>query len=297
MTAKELSLINRLELNIYKRLGVPYFKRAILWLEKKKHRKDKQKNENYHTGALSVFSLEKYVGYTIYNSLLHCASLLLVFVYFGLTCVFGIRIMAFDIIISVLLMLNIYCIMLQRFNQLRIRDSCNKYYMRKNNIIIKNLKLLSEKIAAYKSDEVNADYNLVCRIKNCLIENVDCIVTNDDIASLKRLVKCSDGLMPKHQVKRHRNPSQSSFLLACKAVPKLYTVMQRRVDWIQKVLGKTAGRRMLKNIVIVTEDAEIDFLFQKLFWEDSFECALLVCGLLYEGYKNKVDGKMAYETQ
>ena len=97
-----------LELKIYKALGVKYFRNLAFKLEKLIHIKDKKKNINYH--------IKKNL---YYNGFIHVKNLIFGSVGLALMIILNASVVPV-IALSTLLLKDAYCVMLQRYNWIRI---------------------------------------------------------------------------------------------------------------------------------------------------------------------------------
>lgn len=109
-----------LELKIYKALGVKYFRNLAFKLEKLIHIKDKKKNINYHINdCKDLVSIDKFKKYLYYNGFIHVKNL--IFGSVGLTLMIILNASVVPVIaLSTLLLKDAYCVMLQRYNWIRI---------------------------------------------------------------------------------------------------------------------------------------------------------------------------------
>jgi len=130
MLQEKQSRLEALELKIFRFAGVKLFREVVFCLERVKHGKSNRKNENYHPFSFDVITLEKFTGFLLYNGLLHVISLLFVGAYIALSIAFDIRNTILDVILAVFLLLDIYCIALQRNSYLKVRAFCHRYYSR-----------------------------------------------------------------------------------------------------------------------------------------------------------------------
>lgn len=285
---KELSARNNIELRVYRLLGVNQFRSLILSFEKIRHFKDKQSNENYHPSALDVLSLERYSGCLIYNAFLHGFSLLLTVLYAGVSTIVGFRNIVFDIGIVFLTLLNIYCIMLQRFNYLKLKEYLYRYEMR----IRKHIHFFSNEkgknMYALEPQKFRMDYALLSKMKKAFEGRGDCVLTLDDVESLQRICVC---LEPKEREKARRNHykfSSGGLLEQCSVAMRPYTALQMRAERLQR-LFRVSGRKTLDCGAIITENAACEALYRALIPEDTAYNFFLICCLLYEAFTGMID--------
>lgn len=116
MTKKE-----KIEVKIYKKIGIEKFKKLTLYLEKKIHKKDKGQNINYHPKKLTKGSIKKFRKFFYYNGFIHSRNLifgvplLIVMIIFKLNPIF-------ITFLSLWLLKDAYCVMLQRYNWIKLSE-------------------------------------------------------------------------------------------------------------------------------------------------------------------------------
>lgn len=109
-----------LELKIYKALSVKYFRNLAFKLEKLIHIKDKKKNINYHINdCKDLVSIDKFKKYLYYNGFIHVKNLIFGSVGLALMIILNASVVPV-IALSTLLLKDAYCVMLQRYNWIRI---------------------------------------------------------------------------------------------------------------------------------------------------------------------------------
>lgn len=109
-----------LELKIYKALGVKYFRNLAFKLEKLIHIKDKKKNINYHINdCKDLVSIDKFKKNLYYNGFIHVKNLIFGSVGLALMIILNASVVPV-IALSTLLLKDAYCVMLQRYNWIRI---------------------------------------------------------------------------------------------------------------------------------------------------------------------------------
>lgn len=288
MVRKGLTSCNKLELRVYRLLGIREFRKAILLFEKINHHKDNRKNENYHPSNVNVFALEQYNGFLLYNAFLHVASLFFSGMYLLFTLTFGVRITVVDVFMAILSLLNIYCIFLQRNNYLKIKDYCFRYYYRFYN----KAKLCSEdiiqRIATQGLQQIQADYDVICRIKNAFEGRADCVLSVADTDSLKRICEYIEPILQRKSNRLIKGVIEVGLMEKCNSVSGPYTSLQKRTDWLQRKLG-FSGRKMLDRTVIITEDMECEMLYRKLAPDESAYNMYFVCLFLDEVFAGMAD--------
>lgn len=295
MVYKGLTSWNKLELRVFRLLGIGQFRKAILLFEKIKHHKDNRRNENYHPPNFNVPALEQYNGFLLYNAFLHGASLLFSGIYLMFTLAFEIRIIVVDVFMIILSLLNIYCILLQRNNHLKIKDYCYRLYNRFYNKADLYSKDILQRITAQGPQRFQSDYEVICRIRNAFEGRSDCVLNVSDIDNLKRICEYIKPISQKKSNHPTKRVAEVGLIEKCNSISGPYTSLQKRADWLQRKFG-ISGRKMLDHTVIITEDAECEILYRKLTQEGSSYNMYFVCLLLDEVFAGIVDKVRANEA-
>lgn len=175
------------EYKIYEFLGVKYFKKLTFKLEKIIHRKDKGTNINYHVkNTFSKESVNSFKKYLYYNGFIHAKNFII-----GFLMILGYLILGMNPLLifstGVLIVKDAYCLMLQRYNYLKLNEFEKKLDLREEKKInreIENINKdeLDKKILERKIDREELIKNLKI-LKSYLLEenNLD---ANLDIDSL-----------------------------------------------------------------------------------------------------------------
>lgn len=283
------------EVKIYRLLGVDYFRKVILWFEKTKNRKKNRKNENYHPAAMDVISLEKHNGFLLYNAFLHSVSMFFVIVYCILALAFGLHNLIIDVIMVVISLLNIYCIILQRTNYLKVREYFCRYYNR----LFKKLAYFDNEIMrqvyANEPSLLLSDYKVICNLKEAFDGKKDCYIGSADIDNLKRIQKCVEPLLQRKNSGRTNAVSDGRLLEMCSSIKGPYTILQRRADYLQRMF-RVSGRKLLDRTAIITEEAECELIYKKIVPEDTVSNYCFAFVLLYEQFTNEVKKVKANEV-
>ena len=142
-----------LELKIYKALGVKQFRNLAFKLEKLIHIKDKKKNINYHINdCKDLVSVNKFKKYLYYNGFIHVKNLIFGSVGLALMIILNVSVVPV-IALSTLLLKDAYCVMLQRYNWIRITRHEEKLKSRER----KRIDKVKSSIDKEKVDEVISD--------------------------------------------------------------------------------------------------------------------------------------------
>ena len=120
-----------MEMRVYELLGVKYWKRFVLWIICLLIRDpEDRKGGNYWLDDISVASIKKFKKQLLFNASLHIGAILVTNIPFFIMNLLdnNIPMMIYQVI---WFLVNFYCIMLQRYNWLRIKKILKKISSRK----------------------------------------------------------------------------------------------------------------------------------------------------------------------
>lgn len=262
-----------LEMNIYRVLGVEVFRKLIMQYEKFIHRKDFEKNINYHIKSFSGESVKRFYAFLSYNASVHILSSAIVFLYFLFKSRFAPEFMFLDFIMILLLVLNLYCIMLQRYNCLSIRRFLAKYEKhREKRVSALENKLIKKFVSSYPKEHIDEDLSFLYGIR-AAVRSGECLhLSKNDVSIINRLSEQSGDLISKRKchvskcAESEKTVGQILSEITTRTSP--YTKIEKRADKLQKILG--IENTVLNPVcVIFTNDSEEETAFRKLFRSDS----------------------------
>lgn len=175
------------EIKIYEWLGIKVFRGLVFKLEKFIHRKDKGKNINYHVSAWEPRSVDRFVKYLFYNGAIHVRNMILFSVFFLIRYGIFRFVTLADVILWMLFLKDCYCVMLQRYNFLRIQVRIERLQEKQQlKIEKKATKLLGTNPYADEA-QLKEDMEFVRELKTKLKDRESIVIGEDDICKLKRL--------------------------------------------------------------------------------------------------------------
>ena len=131
----------KIETKVYELLGVKLFKKATFKLEEIIHRKDKGKNINYHIkNSYSIESVNDFKKFLYYNGTIHVKNVIVGSAIL-LTLILFFNNPIAIVPISILTIKDLYCIMLQRYNWIKINDFEERLTSRKEKKINKKIEI------------------------------------------------------------------------------------------------------------------------------------------------------------
>lgn len=156
------------EKNIYEFLGIRIFQRMVFALEKVIHFLDHGKNRNYHFNLKRFDYPNDFKKFLVYNASIHIRNVIFLAMYFLIRLIvsmFGGNIVIYhiDYILLILLLKDLYCIMLQRYNYLRIQQ----YIEHKNTIRNRNINAycaLYEKFLCVDKETISKYYEVINKV-------------------------------------------------------------------------------------------------------------------------------------
>ena len=189
----------KIEKKIYELLGIKVFRKLVFTLEKFLHIKDKKKNINYHLKQKNLSSIQDFKKYLFYNGSIHIRNLIRGIIIIPIMLLFSINTI-FIISLIALLIKDLYCVMLQRYNWIRICETEKKLQAHRER------KIAKEEIKEYNSIKENAEkqkiaeeIELLKQFKQFVIEKNNTEIMEDKTNVVIRLNKC------KNKIRRKEN--------------------------------------------------------------------------------------------
>ena len=176
-----------MESKIYEFLGVKYFKQLTFKLEKLIHRKDKGQNKNYHLMGNGIDAIENFRKYLYYNGFIHVKNsiaLIIGLTVFVLTTGFNYYLIPFIL----LLIKDLYCVMLQRYNWIKLNEYKEKLEQRENRKVMKEANKIKEKDFSYNLEQINAMLDELRKLKDYLTNNGTVNIDNDGYKMLSEVI-------------------------------------------------------------------------------------------------------------
>ena len=156
----------KIESKIYEFLGIKSFKKAVFKLEKIIHKKDGKKNINYHIkNSINKQSVDDFKKYLYYNGTIHIKNLL-----FDIPAVILTIVLKFNPLIIIILFLwlikDLYCVMLQRYNWIKIKYLEKKLEVREERNIEAEEKEIDKELirTVIEQSQLNKE-NLIIELK------------------------------------------------------------------------------------------------------------------------------------
>ena len=268
---RALDPAQRFELRVYRALGVLPFRQALFSLERIRHRRDGRTNKNYHMRALSPGGAAAFESYLLYHCLLHGVSLALLAAVLLGKAVFALPWNGMDVLAAGMFVINIWCLMLQRYNQLRLRELrtlARQARARRLDRRAKRVLAALGPVGAYP--EAREDLALVRAVLAGLSAGNIVYLGADDVPGLRRMAALLETAGPERgrMTSAPEDPPAARPMdclareLAALAQP--YSRTERWVDRLQRRLRP--GRVPLLTLcAVVTEDRQAEAAFSDLF--------------------------------
>lgn len=192
-------------MKIYEALGVLFFQKCVFALEKMIHFKDKGKNINYHIKNSNIDELENFRKFLYFNGFIHVRNFGVLFVFLIFQSVFLNPLFLLYTIPA--LIKNAYCVMLQRYNYIRINRVIE---LKKRQIHQRNEKKMeilqeSEALQKVKSDDVNITLEQIQNLKK-FIQGTDDVYLDKQSLNilylLKEIAECDTRDNSKENIKK-----------------------------------------------------------------------------------------------
>ena len=179
-------LMDRWEMKLYELLGIRLFRRLAFGMERLIHRKDRRKNINYHISAHTPGGLAAFRKYLFYNAAIHAKGILLVGIVLLIKWGFLGFTWYFDSLLLLLAVQDGYCIMLQRYNYLRIRQRMAVLEQKREEKLRRRGMLLTDYLRNVKYNKAEAREALafINRIRRSIRTGDNLILTEEDMIRL-----------------------------------------------------------------------------------------------------------------
>lgn len=290
---RKVSFGTRIELTIYQWLGVYVFRRLVCWLDEKCTFHNVYRR-NYHIDTNGILSVEKFCAYLFYNVILHIGSVFTILLFFLLCIIFDIQVPVLTVCMVILLVLNLYCILLQRMHYIRIKNFCVRYYQRRNQIISRGKEVLLRRINTYTESQIRNDYDLTQKICFCIKNGEFYSFTDEDIVSLRRIKESLSELRDTHLCRNFRRNKKSKLLSMQEVVNRamkkryIYTYIDEIDEKIVKFFKVKYAKSFFFDIGMVTLSKECEDAYRSVFPTDSAENTLLILELLLQTYRTRL---------
>lgn len=194
--------IKELEPKIYELLGVLFFQKCVFKLEKIIHFKDKGKNINYHIKNYNIDQLEEFKKFLYFNGYIHLRNLLILLPVLVIQSIFFSPLFLLYTIPAIIK--NAYCVMLQRYNYIRISKLAE---LKKKQIELRNSKKIekikeNDRIQKLKQDDLNLNLEQIKNLKNFIQGTEDIYLDEQSLNilyALKELINCNDKSNDEHK--------------------------------------------------------------------------------------------------
>lgn len=176
-----------MESRIYELLGIKYFKQLTFKLEKIIHKKDKGQNKNYHLKGNGLEAIENFRKYLYYNGFIHVKNsvfLIIGLIILGLTV--GVNYYLIPFIL--LLIKDLYCVMLQRYNWIKLNEYKEKLEQRENRKVLKEANKIKGKNFSYNLEQINTMLDELKKLKDYLTNNGTVNIDNDGYKMLSEVI-------------------------------------------------------------------------------------------------------------
>ena len=280
-----------MERRLYEFFGIRYFRKLVLRLESFRHRKDKSRNVNYHLQGSSVSSVKSFTGYLLYNAVCHVISLSFCVVYFAITGVVGTRYIALDISMCILLVINLYCIILQRYTYIKTRGFVEKMVNAKNKRIADRIEQLLQKIEHREYSELQKELLLIERIQKSIHDGTECVIKECDVATLNDITKYAKDILGINNHEKRGEDIGISLETAILRIPKQPLVINKitqRAAKLQSLFSFEKSSNVLFGFSIITETGDCENAYRALIQDTSRDSVEFIFDVLFGAYNKAV---------
>lgn len=189
---KFLSARERFEIRIYTLVGIKQFRKIVFMLEKVVHLKDKGTNINYHIARMTPNAIVSFKKYLFYNGSIHARNILYAVIYAVFRMIFGHQVFFWDYFVLVNLIKDIYCIMLQRYNYLYIKNAQASIETKRKRWVSRQRDVIKKQFEeAYTVADRERDLQLLQDFKTKLNQDAIIVIDRNLAETLDRLERAT----------------------------------------------------------------------------------------------------------
>ncbi len=175
----------KFEVKVYELLGVRFFRKLVFKLEQFIHRKDRGKNINYHLAQNSLDGISAFTKYLFYNGAIHVRNIIIIA---GIILVKAALFRSFrwyDVLLLLFLLKDIYCVMLQRYNYLRLEDRKERLEERRKRIVEK--RAMQVRFDEFNTEDIARAKEFVYRFQKSINDGESLIIRDEDVEIIEKL--------------------------------------------------------------------------------------------------------------
>ncbi len=278
-----------IERRLYEILGIRLFRKLALKIEILRHSKDNSRNVNYHFHGSGISSLKSFTGYLLYNAVCHGMSLSCIAVYFAITYFVGVRYYVLDIFMCFLLIVNLYCIMLQRYTYIRIQKTAKRLVSAREKKIADGIESISLRIKHKESKELWKEFLLIERIHASIQSGTDCVIDECNKDILVSISICVQDILGIDNHAKRGYDDGASFETAILRMPKQPLVISKvtkRAAKLQRVFHLEKRSNVLFGFCIITETDACENALRTLIKNTSRDSFEFIFEVLFGAYNN-----------
>ena len=191
----------QIEQRFYEFLGVKLFRVLVFKLEKAIHRRDKRKNINYHIASYEPQSVDKFIKYLFYNGAIHVRNIIMLLAFFAIRYGLYRAVSPFDIIPLLFFLKDCYCVMLQRYNYLRIKTRLARLQEKRDLRIKRKASQITAMLSYDEEETRQQDLLFVQQMIRNIQEGQSIVLSESETETLYRLKAIMDKTVVEHQAK------------------------------------------------------------------------------------------------
>lgn len=283
-SSRNLGKMNIVEMRLYELLGIKLFRKVILLFERIKHIGDGGQNENYHPQDMSCSTLRRFSGYLIYNSLFHAISLMLIAIYFATTRIVAIENIVIDVVMVVVVILDAYCLMLQRYIYLRFLQHINKKQQIFLNTKADKITGIIECLKNKSAKDINNEKEFLEDLKAKILSGSDVLLADDSEEVLWNICEVLNRKPKDSNEKRHYDISFSDLISELPKKTNVISFKKRCVSRLQRVLRFSEKDNVMYGVCVVTGNPNIETAYKRIFPQPSLDSILETTDMLLDAY-------------
>lgn len=263
------------EIGFLEKIGIRSFRDLLFKLEREIHTGKKLKN--YHISGSENF--ESYCSYILYHCVLHIISIILSAAAIVLRNVFVADTLVFlDLLMAAAILMNIFCLLLQRYNYLRIKLLAEHDEARRRYRIDTYAQTHRELAGEFSAQQLKEALLLCRKISSAYEEGKELILTEHDAAALSVLERLSSGLFATHTkgagTAARENEECTERIENSSKLQSTVSKLELLVDKLAVFFKLPAKKRALSSMVVLCDDPHMSRRFSNFSSGSSKRCLL-----------------------
>jgi len=193
-----------------------------------------------------------------------------------------------NILVMIIVAFNIYCIMLQRYNKIRMQLCIEKRMILLNKRAEKKELMLRELFKNRDKRELRTELHLVQRMMEQFQNESDCFLTDSDAPTLERMAayfcdNMTHSFQPEKVETTTNDLMQTHLTLPDNAY--IFDKTEARVLKLQRIISSIRKERLYGGFSVITETDRCEKAYNKLFPVRSYDAIIYTLNIYFSAYE------------